>query len=79
VPQSMPIASPTSRACSALKCRAESMTPSSRLAGNGAYALVQVLPDGDMLFNSIAGPVRVPPAKIAATACERVRVARSEP
>jgi len=29
-------------------------------AGNGAYALVQILPDGDMLFNSIAGPVRVP-------------------
>ena len=44
-------------------------------AGNGAYALVQVLPDGDMLFNSIAGPVRVPLAKIAATTGERVRVA----
>ena len=29
-------------------------------SGNGAYALVQILPDGDMLFNSIAGPVRVP-------------------
>ena len=29
-------------------------------AGNGAYALVQIVPDGDMLFNSIAGPARVP-------------------
>jgi len=34
-------------------------------AGNGAYALVQILPDGDMLFNSIAGPVRVPLATAA--------------
>lgn len=30
-------------------------------AGNGAYALVQVLEDGDMLFTSVTGPVRVPP------------------
>lgn len=29
-------------------------------AGNGAYALVQVLANGDMLFTSVAGPVRVP-------------------
>lgn len=29
-------------------------------AGNGAYALVQVLEDGDMLFTSVTGPVRVP-------------------
>jgi hypothetical protein len=29
-------------------------------AGNGAYALVQMLPGGDMIFTSIAGPVRVP-------------------
>ncbi|MCP1226200.1 hypothetical protein [Sebaldella sp. S0638] len=27
--------------------------------GNGAYAIVQFLPNGDLLFNSIAGPVRV--------------------
>jgi hypothetical protein len=29
-------------------------------AGNGAYALVQLLPNGDMIFTSISGPVRVP-------------------
>lgn len=29
-------------------------------AGNGAYALVQMLEGGDMIFTSIAGPVRVP-------------------
>ena len=28
--------------------------------GNGAYALVQLLPNGDLLFNSIDGPYRVP-------------------
>ena len=27
--------------------------------GHGAYAIVQFLPNGDLLFNSIAGPVRV--------------------
>ncbi|MFG3597989.1 hypothetical protein [Bradyrhizobium sp. RDI18] len=27
--------------------------------GNGAYALMQFLPNGDMLFNSIGGPTRV--------------------
>ncbi len=27
--------------------------------GNGAYAIVQFLPNGDLLFNSIAGPIRV--------------------
>ncbi|WNY27790.1 hypothetical protein [Methanolapillus ohkumae] len=27
--------------------------------GNGAYALIQFLPNGDLLFNSIGGPVRV--------------------
>jgi hypothetical protein len=27
--------------------------------GNGAYALLQFLPDGDLLFNSIGGPARV--------------------
>lgn len=26
--------------------------------GNGAYALVQLFPNGDLLFNSIAGPIR---------------------
>lgn len=30
------------------------------VAGNGAYALVQVLEGGDMIFTSITGPVRVP-------------------
>ena len=27
--------------------------------GNGAYAIMQFLPNGDLLFNSIAGPIRV--------------------
>lgn len=27
--------------------------------GNGAYAVIQYLPDGDLLFNSVAGPFRV--------------------
>ena len=27
--------------------------------GNGAYALIQFFPNGDMLFNSIGGPTRV--------------------
>ena len=27
--------------------------------GNGAYAIIQFLPNGDMLFNSIGGPFRV--------------------
>lgn len=27
--------------------------------GNGAYAIIQFLPNGDMLFNSIAGPIRI--------------------
>ena len=27
--------------------------------GNGAYALIQFAPDGDLLFNSIAGPYRI--------------------
>lgn len=27
--------------------------------GNGAYALIQFLPNGDLLFNSIGGPIRV--------------------
>jgi hypothetical protein len=28
--------------------------------GNGAYALIQFLENGDLLFNSVAGPFRVP-------------------
>lgn len=28
--------------------------------GNGAYAVIQYLPDGSLLFNSVAGPFRVP-------------------
>ena len=28
--------------------------------GNGAYAILQFLPDGDLLFNSVWGPYRVP-------------------
>jgi hypothetical protein len=28
--------------------------------GNGAYAIIQTLPNGDLLFNSIGGPTRVP-------------------
>lgn len=28
--------------------------------GNGAYAILQFLPDGDMLFNSVIGPYRIP-------------------
>jgi hypothetical protein len=28
--------------------------------GNGAYAIIQLFPNGDLLFNSIAGPTRVP-------------------
>ena len=27
--------------------------------GNGAYALIQYLPNGDLLFNSVGGPIRV--------------------
>ena len=27
--------------------------------GNGAYAIIQFLPNGDLLFNSISGPIRV--------------------
>jgi hypothetical protein len=27
--------------------------------GNGAYALIQFLANGDMLFNSVGGPFRV--------------------
>ncbi|MBP9477451.1 MAG: hypothetical protein KBF12_02430 [Sebaldella sp.] len=27
--------------------------------GNGAYAIMQFLPNGDLLFNSIAGPIRI--------------------
>jgi len=33
-------------------------------AGNGAYALVQILPDGDMIFTSVTGPVRVPLSRL---------------
>ncbi len=29
------------------------------LLGNGYYALLQFMPDGDLLFNSILGPTRV--------------------
>jgi hypothetical protein len=29
-------------------------------AGNGAYALVQMLDGGDMIFTSVTGPTRVP-------------------
>lgn len=28
--------------------------------GNGAYAIIQLFADGDLLFNSIGGPIRVP-------------------
>jgi hypothetical protein len=28
--------------------------------GNRAYALIQYLPGGDLIFNSIGGPLRVP-------------------
>ncbi|MDR5817432.1 hypothetical protein QCE62_27895 [Caballeronia sp. LZ033] len=28
--------------------------------GNGAYGVVEYLPDGDLLFNSIGGPIRIP-------------------
>ena len=27
--------------------------------GNGAYAIIQYLPNGDLLFNSVAGPMRI--------------------
>ena len=27
--------------------------------GNGAYAIIEFLPDGDLLFNSVGGPARV--------------------
>ena len=27
--------------------------------GNGAYAIIQYLPDGDLLFNSVSGPFRI--------------------
>ena len=33
-------------------------------AGNGAYTLVQVLADGDMIFTSVTGPVRVPLSRL---------------
>lgn len=33
-------------------------------AGNGAYALVQFLDDGDMIFTSVTGPVRVPLSRL---------------
>ena len=29
--------------------------------GNGAYAIIQYLSDGSLLFNSVAGPFRVKP------------------
>ena len=35
-------------------------------AGNGAYALVQFLSGGDMIFTSVTGPVRVPLSRLAA-------------
>ena len=28
--------------------------------GNGAYAILQFLENGDMLFNSVIGPYRIP-------------------
>lgn len=28
--------------------------------GNGAYAILQYFPNGDLLFNSVAGPFRAP-------------------
>ncbi|MFN8923199.1 MAG: hypothetical protein ACK5XP_09780, partial [Sphingobacteriia bacterium] len=28
--------------------------------GNGAYAILQLLEDGDLLFNSVIGPYRIP-------------------
>ncbi len=28
--------------------------------GNGAYAILQLLDDGDLLFNSVIGPYRIP-------------------
>lgn len=31
--------------------------------GNGAYAILQFLADGDLMFNSIAGPCRMRLAK----------------
>jgi hypothetical protein len=31
--------------------------------GNGAYAILQFMPDGDLLFNSVGGPYRVPLAR----------------
>ena len=27
--------------------------------GNGAYALIQFIENGDLLFNSVGGPIRV--------------------
>jgi hypothetical protein len=27
--------------------------------GNGAYAIIQYAPNGDMIFNSVGGPIRV--------------------
>jgi hypothetical protein len=33
-------------------------------AGNGAYALVQMLEGGDMIFTSVTGPVRVPLSRL---------------
>ena len=29
-------------------------------SGNGAYAILQYFPNGDLLFNSVAGPFRAP-------------------
>jgi hypothetical protein len=28
--------------------------------GNGAYAILQLLENGDLLFNSVIGPYRIP-------------------
>jgi hypothetical protein len=52
----MPMASPTSRTCSAVKCRAERMTPSSRLAARVASG---VSPGpGAASFRPMAAPAR---------------------
>ncbi|HPF84763.1 MAG TPA: hypothetical protein PK008_05025 [Aminivibrio sp.] len=34
-------------------------SPSSRYHGNGAYAVLQYLEDGELLFNAFSGPIRV--------------------
>jgi hypothetical protein len=39
-------------------------------AGNGAYALVQMLDGGDMIFTSVTGPERVPVSQMTATAID---------